>query len=389
MSFYNIHTHIFNVPSVPDAFLANYKIPTWIGNMLRVALYKKPIRKTLMFILKYVPIKIGGLQIRRFASLVEISLNKYQSDVFEDLISNYESDARFVVLTMNFDFMTGEVPESNYNHYETQLHEVLAIKEIYGEKIVPFLFIDPRMGRQRCMQMVEHYFDPVHPRGVAGIKLYPSLGYYPFHPDLEPVYAYAEQHQIPIITHAYKDGGGYYTGKFTPNLMSYHSFHPTNASVQFINKYLTPFDPGKGGRYFANILTHPILYTDVLERFPKLKLCFGHFGGDEEILKQGGKDPENWTDIIKSFIRNDKYPNVYADVSYTLAYPKANAYILKDMSDPRLSQKILFGTDYFMTSVEAGDEKLTKGFFDTLNNYKQSLTETNPRAFLHSSFFTP
>jgi predicted TIM-barrel fold metal-dependent hydrolase len=375
------------VPSVPDAFLANYRIPTWMGNLLRSALHKRPLRKALLFIMKYAPIKVDGLQLRRYLALVEISLNKYQSDVFDDLMANYSSDARFVVLTMNFDYMTGEVPESNYNHYVTQLHEALSVKEMYGDKILPFLFIDPRMGRQRCMKLVEHYFDVRNPRGVAGIKLYPALGYYPCHPDLEPVYAFAEQHQIPIITHAYKGGGGYYTGKFTPGLMSYHSFNPTEASKNFLNKYLEPFNPKMSGRDFANIFLHPILYTDVLEKFKNLKICFAHFGGDKEIVNQGGSDQENWTDQIKSFIR--QYDHVYTDVSYSLAFKKANEQILKDMNDPKFSTRILFGTDYFLTSVQAGDEKLTKGFFETLKGHEQTLTETNPRAFLKSTFFTP
>ena len=387
MSFYNIHTHIFNVPSVPDAFLANYKIPTWIGNVLRSALHKRPLRKTLLFLMKNIPIKVGGLQLRRYAALVEISLNKYQSDVFDDLIANYDAGSRFVVLTMNFDYMTGEVPESNYNHYETQLHEILSVKEMYGDKILPFLFIDPRMGRQRCMKLVQHYFDPNYPRGMAGIKLYPALGYYPCHPDLEPVYAFAAQHQIPIITHAYKGGGGYYTGKFTPTVMSYHSFNPTPASRAFLNKHLNPFNPKMSGRDFADILLHPVLYTDVLEKFKNLKICFAHFGGDEEIVHQGKGDQENWTNQIKTFMR--QYDHVYTDVSYTLAYKKANEQILKDMEDPIYSKRILFGTDYFLTSVQAGDEKLTKGFFETLKGHEQTLTETNPRAFLKSSFFTP
>lgn len=387
MSYFNIHTHIFNVPSVPDAFLANYKMPTWLGNLLRAALHKKPLRKTLMFILKHVPLKIGGFQIRRFAALVEISLNKYQSEVFGNLAGNYDADARFAVLTMNFDYMTGEVPESNYNHYETQLHEVMGVKEIYGDKILPFLFIDPRMGKEQCIKLVKHYFDKENPRGVVGIKLYPALGYYPFHPDLEPVYAFAADNEIPIMTHAYKGGGGYYTGKFTPNMMSYHSFNPTTESKDFLNKHLSPFDPKKSGRYFADIFLHPILYTDVLKKYENLKICFAHFGGLEEIIAQGQGDKENWTDTIKSFIQ--KYPNVYTDVSYSFAYKEANAYFHQDMQTQKLKDRILFGSDFFLSSLEGSDKKLTQVFSEQLKPHFSDLSVTNPSRFLKSSFFTP
>src|SRR6185436_14803400 len=139
----------------------------------------------LLWVLHRVPGSINGFQIKRYAALIDVAMNNTQDDVFNILAKNYPSDASFVALTMNFDFMTGGVPDNNYNNYITQLHEVLEVKKMYGKKILPFLFIDPRMGAEECMKLLKKYLDPEMPRGVAGIKIYPSLGYYPFHPAME------------------------------------------------------------------------------------------------------------------------------------------------------------------------------------------------------------
>lgn len=388
MNYFNTHTHIFNVPCVPDAFITNYKFPQAVSRIIRSAVRKKLLRKILLGLLKNIPFSIGGVQLRRYAALVEVAINKYQDEVFETLQSNYPSHARFVILTMNFDYMTGEAPQGNYNLYDTQLHEVLEVKNKFGDRVLPFLFIDPRKGSDECMRQLRFYFDPANNRGMAGIKLYPSLGYYPFHPAMEPVYAFAEQHQIPIITHCNKSGGAYYAGRFNHSMMAYHSFHPTPETSAYLNEVLTPFPDFKNPRDYANILMHPLTYYDVLHRFPRLKICMAHFGGDEELLLQHDTGSRhNWTRTIKDLML--RYENVYTDVSFMLINKKANEQVLRDMGDTKLNKKILFGTDFFMTAPHGADQVLAEDFFELLAAYESQLTEENPSVFLRSSFFKP
>ena len=387
MSFYNTHTHIFNVPCVPDAFITNYRFPQFVSGIIRYAVHKKWARTLLLGFLKRIPIRVGGVQIRRYAALVEVAINRYQSEVFEELRSNYATDARFVLLTMNFDYMTGEAPAGNYNHYDTQLHEALEVKSFYADKALPFLFIDPRMGENECMNLLHFYFDPARNRGITGIKIYPSLGYYPFHPNMEKVYAFAEEHQIPIITHTYKSGGAYYSGRFTPAMLSYNSFNQTPETTAFLNAALIPFPSSNSSQEFANILMHPMTYYDVMRKFPKLKICFAHFGGTAELLNQDDpSDTYNWTRTIKKLMK--EFENVYTDVSFTLKDRNANKIILNDMTDPVLSKKILFGTDFFLTTPFDTDRALTENFFQLLAPYMTQLTVTNPTRFLTSAFFT-
>ena len=96
MSLYNTHTHIFNVPSVPNAFLANYNVPTWLGNLLRHLLRNKPIRKSVLFLARILPLKFSAIQLKRYAALLDISLHRSQAEVFQILGENYPSQARWV-----------------------------------------------------------------------------------------------------------------------------------------------------------------------------------------------------------------------------------------------------------------------------------------------------
>jgi predicted TIM-barrel fold metal-dependent hydrolase len=389
MSFINNHTHIFNAPCVPNAFLSNYRIPGIVASIIRKAVHKKALRKVLLWLLNRIPGRVNGLQIKRYAALIDVASNISQEEVFKLLASNYPSEAQFIVLTMNFDYMTGSVPDNNYNTYVTQLHEVLEVKKAYEKKILPFLFIDPRMGANECMRLVEEYLNPDRPKGIAGIKIYPSLGYYPFHPNMERVYAYAEKHDIPVLTHANKGGGAYYAGRFLPAMFTYLSFNETPESITYLNTILPSFPTFRNPRNYANILMHPVLYTDILRKFPKLKLCLAHFGGDDEVIGQDTAKPAdyNWTVGIKALMK--EFPNVYTDISFMLAYPKANTRLMKDLADPAYKDRILFGTDFFMTTPLSTDEKLTKDFFETAGVYRQLLTETNPIRFLSSPFFQP
>ena len=85
----------------------------------------------------------------------------------------------------------------------------------------------------------------------------------------------------------------------------------------------------------------------------------------------------------------NEFENVYTDVSFTLKDNEANKFILKDMSDPVLSPRILFGTDFFMTSPFDTDKILLENFFKMLAPFRKELTDINPTRFLTSTFYHP
>jgi len=73
--------------------------------------------------------------------------------------------------------------------------------------LLPFLFLDPRRiaatrNNTSKHKNYENYAKHLlRSQQFDGIKLYPALGYYPFDKNLIEMYLFAQENEIPIITH--------------------------------------------------------------------------------------------------------------------------------------------------------------------------------------------
>ncbi|MEM9026172.1 MAG: amidohydrolase family protein, partial [Verrucomicrobiota bacterium] len=161
-------------------------------------------------------------QLSRYAAFIEATYECEQIDLLEDISGYYPLDTQFVVLAMDMAFQgAGRVPVP----LEQQLQDLVKVRQddAWKHKLLPFVPVDPR--RAEVLDLVKRY---VEEHGFVGVKLYPALGYWACDPRLFPVYAYCEEKQIPITTHASR-GGVYFKGKL----------------------------PGDGNTY-PNLLKHPI-----------------------------------------------------------------------------------------------------------------------------------
>ncbi len=408
----NVHTHTFNFTCVPDGFLSNY-VNRAVASIAGKALRTKILGGMVRSLLRKLPMT------KKFATLVSIGSNRTQLDVFETMLKSYSGvDCYFVILPMNFDNMGGGTPPARYL---TQISEVEQIKLQYPDRMIPFLAVDPRMGSANFLyQFVKSYFEPSPgiSRGFAGIKLYPSLGFFPFDPRLEQVYAYAEEHGIPIQTHCTRYGAYYAGKKLPPELYSLDSFNPTvytterHSQPQYAKmKELPPKDS-------SDNFLDPVNYLDILVKFPKLKLCIAHLGGDDEIpvttneaqnipaeqLAVKGFSPNTpWYSIVLYIMK--EFKNVYADISYTLYNEKIwnalDTLIAGNIQVPSgeekfvsdIPKRILFGTDYFMTITHKPEDRLYNEFIEQLNKqlnnseYWRAIAWDNPKIYLKSDFF--
>ena len=82
--------------------------------------------------------------------------------------------------------------------------------------------------------------------------------------------------------------------------------------------------------------------------------------------------------------------NVYTDISYTLSDKKVFNTLKEDINNDALKNKILFGTDYFMTIRKKSERSLVTDFKPIISpeNFKL-ISQHNPIKFLSSSFFKP
>ncbi len=292
----------------------------------------------------------------RLENFLRTGSRKSQLAVFKEILPYYPPSSRFVVLPMDM-AMIGHGPVDKDIFAQ---HDELAAMKVdpdVGDRIIPFATVYPNRGKaafdefRRCVECL----------GFKGLKLYPMLGFPPDHKLLmDSVYPYCVERNLPVMTHCSRGG---VRGKSV-----------TQAQ--------------------ADRWTSPEAYIPVMQRYPDLRICLAHFGGDQDWKKllRDGVDPfklnarkENWVLLIADMIRSGDCPGLWTDVSYTIF--KFDDYIplLKlYLEDEDLLQRVLFGSDFYMTRLEKPSEKEISIRLRSVlgeNKFRQ-IAMVNPRSWL-------
>jgi len=356
MIIYNCHTHVFKSKNVPERYL-----PLKLVRVLIKYDLTRPVARLLNSINPF----SDNDMFDRYAKFIKQGNQPSQEAIFEGLKKFYPPDTRFVILSMDMDFM--EVGKAPLN-FEEQIKELAALKRKYPDHVYPFICTDPR--RPNLLDLVKRYIETEE---FKGLKVYPPLGFYPFDERLYPVYEYAEKNDLPIITHCSR-GRVFYRGKIPESWLK----HPKTGQ---------PLER-RDNRIFTQNFTDPDNWIYVLNDFNRLKICFGHFGGDGEWkLYQDEENPEkfgeSWYNKIKKILMNPQFPNTYADISYTLADFDLLALLNITLQIPQIRKKVLFGTDFYMSNVKGTEYKFCIELRKELgeDNFKQ-IAEINPKTFL-------
>lgn len=378
ISIHNCHTHIFTLDHLPKKFFINIYWLAWL-------IKKKPIRWIIQFLLVLIPVgllKRLGSRIPRIAAFLTICESESQSEVFtKSLQRYYPSDTRFVVLPMDYSFMGYGKPKFSIDQ---QLEELARVRDEFPDQIIPFVHVDPR--HNDSLERVKRW---ITERQFIGVKIYPAFGYYPTHDELIPIYQFCDRHEngIPVMTHC------------------------AGATLRS-KKY-------KYKKAKASSFCSPSGYTEILKKYPNMRLCLGHFGGDKaweaylkkplikdrirrEVSSYSGiqswsskisrtffySGTENWLYEIIEMLDSGSYPNLFVDISYVIFHYKDNINVLKVLLEsPRIRRSVLFGTDYYMVEIERFSEKKLSLFLRAQigEDHYQQIAEINPKRFLFGS----
>lgn len=226
-------------------------------------------------------------------------------------------------------------------------------------RVLPFLALDPR--RRGIHLLMELKLDKG--RGLfKGVKLYTPQGYLPTHPELIPVYDYCARYDIPIIVHC--------------SLGGFENFRSQN----WVESWTAPprwESFTKVRRSHSGFYADPEQWMPVLERWPTLRLDFGHFGGS--LAGKPGTVNRAWLDTIHRLMR--QYPNVYADLSY-VSDPSRQAQTLEIIRQSDiLPQRVMFGTDFIMVAMDRELGGLSQ-YFSNYSDLEEELLVGNARRFL-------
>ena len=195
MRIINCHTHTFTIDHVPHKFIK-------IGNIGLVNLFSGPVfRKPLKWLLRNILPFTDRDLLDRYANFVELTANKTQEDTFTRIREYYPAGTKFIVLSMDMKYMAAGKPKCDLRE---QLDDLNKLYQKFPDLIFPFVAVDPR--RKNALSILKKY---VKEHKFRGIKLYPRLGFYPTDKRLWPIYEFAQEENIPILTHCSR--GGVYT----------------------------------------------------------------------------------------------------------------------------------------------------------------------------------
>jgi predicted TIM-barrel fold metal-dependent hydrolase len=358
----NCHIHTFTEAHTPDRYL-----PWPVQDLVRLP----GVRRIFSWLARiFDPDR--STRLGRYAQIVEISYKKTQREVFEIVRGFYPERTRFVVLPMDMTKMNAGRVRVGIDEQHRKLEEVCAAYP--SGLIVPFAAVDPRHDGivERTIELIERH-------GFRGLKLYPPTGYHPFDRRLWPLYEYAEEHSIPVLTHCSPPAAVQYRGKPTREMLT----DPDGTELKL--------DTDRLLEHF----THPKAYEPLLRKHPRLRLCLAHFGGEREWKKyldnpwhSGAEEKKSWLAEILDMIRGGNYPGLWTDISYTLYANDEHVYLLKVlMSDPKVSERVLFGSDFYVVeNAELEERRRSVRIRAVLG--EQLFTQiavTNPKEFLDST----
>lgn len=254
-----------------------------------------------------------------------------QAEILTDVKRHYPSNTRFVVLPMDMAGIGYGPVAADLRAQHDELYK-LRLSDAHFGTVVPFATVNPMAPGS-----VDEAMRAITELGFEGLKIYPRLGFPPDHPDLmERVYPEVVARGLPVMTHCSRGG---VQGRFVDD-------------------------------YFADLYTEPAAYLPVLRAFPEMRLCLAHFGGQTDWRAYAdGTEPsgaDNWQVQIRRMIGSGDYPNLWTDISYTLFHfddyiPFLRLFLAgngpEDRAADRLRQRVLFGSDFYMTRQEDLSEK--------------------------------
>lgn len=253
---------------------------------------------------------------------------------------------------------------------DEQMRQLLELVD--SHPILPFFSIDPRRADDDSNNLYDLFLEAFPSSGPSffGVKAYPALGYLPDDDRLRPIFEICQAKNIPVVTHC----GG--------NIIS--TFKDSIDSIIDGQNVLT-VNPNR--KSFATQLNNPDKWVPVLERFPKLKLNFGHFGGNDVWENAASPNAHRITEIIDLM---DRFEGVYADFSFNVISPDSYGKFLNVLNtNPLVKNRSMFGTDFWVVLGSGNLVKMQQEFIQQFTNHHDTLFKQVPNEYFFKKMKTP
>ncbi len=352
---FDVHTHIFNRDYIPDRYFG-IRIPYMVNPDF----------------LEYVEDVLSQVQeagevddkLRSYAYFIDFSTKNTMEDIAEYLIFNSPHNTIFLTIALDLETAIDGKTAKNYEH---QLNETAKVRDKHPDVILPFFEVNP--NRRDLDRLFALAFEKL---GFFGLKVYPAFGYLPTHPKLMKIFELCEHYDIPVITHCGVDAAHTSQSFLT---LTYQELDGQKLVTRRTKKVFL------FKNQFVKFFNRPQNWEPVLKMFPRLRLDFAHFGGEDD-WDGNSKTDRQWTYRIYDFM--ERYPNVYADVSHILHLPQMPGLLKNCISSNSLiAERTLFGTDFYMITAQGKYKDIRMRFVAEIgSDLMHKISVENPLAFL-------
>jgi len=270
------------------------------------------------------------------------------------------------ILQMDLETGWGFNPKRNFKR------QIDDIKELTRSRpIIPYLALDPRRVDKngKDENLYELFLDVFTDKETPffGVKCYPALGYFPSDVRLDPIFKICAEKKIPVLSHC----GGETVSTFKKTIKTKDADGYRDFDI-----------PGDNRKERARYLNKPEHWVPVLQKYPDLKLLFGHWGGDDNWLNYSKTGNDQRIAKIMEMMR-DPQLNVFGDFSFNVVEEELFYKFKETMENhPELLAKTLYGTDYWVV-LPAGDLlKMQDKFLKAMAPYHQQMLKENAMNYL-------
>ncbi len=255
--------------------------------------------------------------------------------------------------------------------FEDQYQSIPKLDAAFNGKFVHFVAFDP-FRRKRALDYVKQGLAA----GAIGVKFYPPSGYCAAcNPDPEPPPSDARELQRWQSRY----GGVEPLKGADLDRINDELFQWCQSNDIPIFTHCTPhgFDAVSG----YGLKSDPKYWECALKKYPKLRLCFGHSGGDDYWFSTMTENVGFGVDVVRLCL---EYENVYCETGYLEQILNTQSQdALKNRLAQKINQqspvgswrfgdKIMYGTDWYMIAKETHPEKYLKDFSELFNDPRLS-----------------
>ena len=272
---------------------------------------------------------------------IRLALKPNATEIARLLLEQIPPDAALVGLMM--DISGGVDGAGDTRKFKRQIKELENASLAFPGRIFPFVAVNTNRKDH-----LARLTDCVLKRGFVGVKLYPSLGYSVQTDAMRAVLAFCAEHDVPVSMHC--SGGGFYRAP---------------ADIDNCN---------------------PRHWSQLLDEFPTVRVCFAHCGGGSLFCEP--MNPDGWDALVLGLL--EQHVNAFADLSYhadqMLDAGKREVWLgrIRGMlGNATYGTRVLFGTDSWLVRAQATEEAYWDWFRDALGEADwHRVAEEAPRRFL-------